>query len=634
MARLFDAQANVHAILRNHIVTRGGHPRTQRLRVLHIAPLWLRQGSTRVYEAQLRMLRDIDATVACVHLANFPLGENELQSTYRWYLDQAPAEGAVYQWLVELRPEAAADASAIAGELVGRPLSWANEWIQAHSYQVPQSLARFAASGVDLVVLNYAHNLPLVQQLGLSNVPVIVETHDNRAKQFGSLTQAVDISADEAAEMVAQRAASATVFINREEAAAAGPLLGGKPAITVLPTLPLQLDPAWRRGLDRGDAAQRSVTMQRVATRAKGGPDHHGALYDFFVAIRRAGDRPERLLCFLGSSHHWNMESLYWFYDEVFAPHLLPQGRTLIVAGTAGASFLARRGPQPGVMTVGELADVRFLYESGIAFVLPVRGGTGFPIKSLEALLAGVPTVGTSHAFRGFPDLAGLASRADDPLGFAEAVLRLGTPEGAAATRAKPPVLSWDHYVGEWGGLIERLTGRALRRRRGGGAHPAEAPVMAADGEVPKLVPLVLDGGGWTCTAETQPAFLAASRGFRPSPSETTYCWAAAYSLALALAFAGPAEAIEISVDMVMPEADDRLQQTVHVFLDGASIGKVMCGPGEFLVIPLDGGWDGTGLRQVELELIIPNARFGMVFNGWTDQRGLSFATSQIRIIR
>lgn len=630
---LFDVGANLQEVLRTHMSAMTAPLAPRRLRVLHIAPFWIRQGSTRVYEAQLRALAELGATVMCVHIANFPVKPDPDEATYRWFLDQAPATGAVHQWLVATVPEADSHGKAVVDRLTGKPYSWMHEWAQAQSFEIPASLASFAQNAdIDLVVLNYAHNLPLVLRLGLSGKPLIVETHDIRARQFASLGRPEDAVRDEAAEFTALRAASGVVFINREEAEATAVETADKPTITVLPSLPLPLDRTWAGMLRSGHAAQRWAVLRSLADRL-GPPDRdRDGLCEFYVALRQAGDRPEDLVCFLGSSHRWNMVSLDWFHDEVFAPHLLRRGLRLVVAGRAAAEFTAARGRVPGVIALGEIDDVAFLYESGIAFALPVRGGTGFPIKTLEALTAGSPVVGTSQAFRGFPDLAGVAAVEDEPRGFAQALLALASPgsvKGGCA--AKAPLLSWEYYRSEWARLIEQVSGRRLpipvplpASRRG------NAETLAA---VAPLSPLIIEEA-WICTAETQPAFLTASIGFKPSPSETDFCWSAENAMAIELAVEGPARALEFVIPAVTPPAEGVATQEVVVFRDGAYVGRVQVTGDSALELPLGPEAVGPGPHRVTIEFVVPRARYGLEFSGWKDMRRLGIAISAIRVLR
>lgn len=630
---LFDVGANIQEVMRNHVSAMTAPPQARHLRVLHIAPFWIRQGSTRVYEAQLRALAELGATVMCVHIANFPIEADPAQSTYRWFLDQAPAQGAVHQWLVATHPDADNHTKTILSQLMAKPYSWAHEWAQSHTLEIPGSLAHFARQAdIDLIVLNYAHNLPLVMRLGLADKPIIVETHDIRARQFSGLGQEENAAADEASEFAALRAASGVVFINRDEQEAAAAEIAGKPSITVLPSLPVPLDRAWVEALHRGHGVQRCAVLKTLAERVGPADRDRSALSEFYVALRQAGERPGRLVCFLGSGHHWNMVSLEWLHDQVFAPYLLRRGMKLVIAGTAAKGFTAARGRPPGVIALGEMDDITLLYEAGITFALPIRGGTGFPIKTLEALTVGSPVVGTSEAFRGFPDLKNIGAIEDEPLGFANALLKLADPGGSPPRPpAKPPILTWEHYAAQWAQLIQQVTGRTLPPPQ---PLPASARLdSAALAAISPLRPLHVNEV-WRYSPETQADFLAASSGFEPSPSETEFCWSAENAVAFEISLHGPVRALEVSVPAVTLPSDGTPWQEAAVFVQGAYTGRLRLTEDSVVEIPLDSGSESVGMHRVLVEFILPKARYGLEFAGWRDARRLGFAISAIRLLR
>src|SRR6516162_2232033 len=49
----------------------------------------------------------------------------------------------------------------------------------------------------------------------------------------------------------------------------------------------------------------------------------------------------------------------------------------------------------PGVRLLGQVEDLRPLYDRARLFVSPIRFSAGIPIKVLEAAAAGLPVVGT-----------------------------------------------------------------------------------------------------------------------------------------------------------------------------------------------------------------------------------------------
>jgi polysaccharide biosynthesis protein PslH len=55
----------------------------------------------------------------------------------------------------------------------------------------------------------------------------------------------------------------------------------------------------------------------------------------------------------------------------------------------------------PGIRTVGYVKDLEEVYESSIAMVAPIIGGSGVRMKLLESMRAGMPTVTTTDGAAG-----------------------------------------------------------------------------------------------------------------------------------------------------------------------------------------------------------------------------------------
>lgn len=626
------AEANVRAVLRAHRAARDV-AQARPPRVLHIAPFWVRQGSTRVYEAQLALLAEMGASVFTVHLANFDVGPAPSDENHAWYLREAPHEGAVLQWLLAADPAARTHARDTADRLANRTGSWLHEWVEAGTYEIPWSLAAFLeAAPVDLVVLNYVHNLPLVRRLGLADVPVIVETHDIRARQFHVLApggRPGPEDRDEAAEFGAMAEADGLVFINAREAEDARAAGVAAPSTTVLPTLPLPLDTAWPSALAAEDLAARHAVFERIAARIGEDPGARARAAELYEALARRATVGARIVCFLGSDHYWNVASLEWFYERVFLPRLAEAGVELVVAGRVATPFEARHGRPPGILLVGEMTDPAVLYESGIGVVLPVRGGTGFPIKTLEALLAGVPVVACSPAFRGFEYLAETATIADDPDAFADAVLALPQGGAAAGEPMAHPELLWSTYRERWADLVERVRGAPLAAGGTAAARPRPRRAPPAFQAPAPAVPLALPAEGWTCSAATRSAFLEAAHGFRPLPVETRLCWTADFVCGIALEIDGTVEAIAFDVVAVLPARAGSDSQHAIVFRDALPVGPVEVTAGEALVVPVPPDPDARR-RRVSIEFVIPEARVGLAAGRWSDPRPLGFAIAAI----
>lgn len=87
-----------------------------------------------------------------------------------------------------------------------------------------------------------------------------------------------------------------------------------------------------------------------------------------------------------------NQDGLAWFTERVWQD--LPEELSCEVAGQGAESMAMPRG----VQTIGRVSSVpEFLADAHLVAV-PVRGGVGAPVKYLEALTSGVPTLATTDA--------------------------------------------------------------------------------------------------------------------------------------------------------------------------------------------------------------------------------------------
>lgn len=98
-----------------------------------------------------------------------------------------------------------------------------------------------------------------------------------------------------------------------------------------------------------------------------------------------------------------NRDAVHWFVHTVW-PQLKkarPQLKFYIVGRGATASIrdLERRDPQ--IVVTGEVQDIRpYLAKAGV-FICPIRIGSGFRAKILEAMASGIPVVSTSLGAEG-----------------------------------------------------------------------------------------------------------------------------------------------------------------------------------------------------------------------------------------
>ena len=166
--------------------------------------------------------------------------------------------------------------------------------------------------------------------------------------------------------------------------------------------------------------------------------------------FRPDGREPMTML-FVGSFRHEpNRIALEWFLRDVFP----------LILQKAPAAKLALAGSDPppahtyadyaaNLEMLGFVKDVRDPLARYSVFICPILSGSGVRVKLLEAFAAGIPVVSTRVGAEGLAAKDGEICRlADDPAGFADAVVELlENPGGAAelARRARAEVEgNWD----------------------------------------------------------------------------------------------------------------------------------------------------------------------------------------------
>jgi len=122
-----------------------------------------------------------------------------------------------------------------------------------------------------------------------------------------------------------------------------------------------------------------------------------------------------------------NCEAIRFFLREIFPPirQARPQA-TLYITGRTDGVDLSRLPLGEGVVLTGYLPDVRPRVARSAVCIAPLTLGGGTRIKILEAMALGTPVVATSKGAEGLEVTPGRDLLiADDPAGFAEAVVRV-----------------------------------------------------------------------------------------------------------------------------------------------------------------------------------------------------------------
>jgi glycosyltransferase involved in cell wall biosynthesis len=164
-------------------------------------------------------------------------------------------------------------------------------------------------------------------------------------------------------------------------------------------------------------------------------------------------DRPRESgkfrVLYLGPTNIANVDAIDYFLKEVWPLVIkeLPACR-LILAGNICSHV--PDGIQ-GVEKLGEVPTLSDAYSQADVAINPVRIGTGLKIKNVEALGFGKPLVTTSYAVDGLEGMAEASVVTDDPVKFAEALIRILTDETEFDRLAK----SGREYAANYNRLIE-----------------------------------------------------------------------------------------------------------------------------------------------------------------------------------
>ncbi|NKC33374.1 glycosyltransferase [Falsiroseomonas selenitidurans] len=142
------------------------------------------------------------------------------------------------------------------------------------------------------------------------------------------------------------------------------------------------------------------------------------------VLLERLGhelpDQPIAL--FVGSYHPPNLVAVARLRSlgAALAARLGPQAPLIVVAGSAAPAEEA-----PGFRALGRVHAVALaaLYQEARLALVPLPDGTGSSLKTLEAMAAGLPVLGTSVAFRGLAVADGVQAVVADDLATWEAIL-------------------------------------------------------------------------------------------------------------------------------------------------------------------------------------------------------------------
>jgi len=148
-----------------------------------------------------------------------------------------------------------------------------------------------------------------------------------------------------------------------------------------------------------------------------------------------AGAEPgarERWILFVGGfAHPPNAQAAAWFVRSVLPVILqqVPQARMAIVGSNPAETVTALAGPNVSLFANVSDGELEAWYQKARVAVVPLLGGAGVKMKTVEALWYGLPAVVTPVGAQGLPGLEGVAAVESDAAAFAAAVVTLLTDD-------------------------------------------------------------------------------------------------------------------------------------------------------------------------------------------------------------
>ena len=133
-----------------------------------------------------------------------------------------------------------------------------------------------------------------------------------------------------------------------------------------------------------------------------------------------------------------NAEAVRWLIDEIMPRVWESEPDTVlhVVGGGAPAELTGAAGDDPRIVLRGFVDDLWSEYARAGCCVVPLRDGAGVKFKTLEALIAGVPTVATEIGAEGAGEPGDFAALAETPEELARGIVRaLNDPDAAEQAR-------------------------------------------------------------------------------------------------------------------------------------------------------------------------------------------------------
>ncbi|MEP0958806.1 glycosyltransferase family 4 protein [Microcoleus sp. FACHB-1515] len=175
----------------------------------------------------------------------------------------------------------------------------------------------------------------------------------------------------------------------------------------------------------------------------------------------RSRDPSNHQLVFVGAmdADH-NIDAMRFFVLEV-----LPQVRDrdadvdLAIVGARPAATVRSLANHPGVTVTGAVESVAAWLHEATVCVLPLRVGFGIKNKTLEAMAAGVPIVGSDRALEGLPPIGLRANRVEEYVSAIDRLLTQPDLRSQLSTQGRICVeqaYTWEQIGRRYAGVLEQ----------------------------------------------------------------------------------------------------------------------------------------------------------------------------------
>jgi glycosyltransferase involved in cell wall biosynthesis len=303
--------------------------------------------------------------------------------------------------------------------------------------------ARLDAARPELVVLEEPWLWPALRRWRAAHATVPVIFNSNNIDSRAKAAILADAGVAEAAQIVAEVAA-----LEHDLARAAA----GASATT-------EEDAAVMRGWTDSPVvvARNGTVLRRTA--------------HLFGVLPAPLDPTQRFVLFVGSAHPPNASG--FLAMALPALPVLRSNERIVVAGevcnlltpelaAGGPNFMVR----DRLVLLGHVSELALdcLLANASGILLPIAYGGGSNLKTAEALVSGLPVVGTSQAFRGFMEFAGLpqVARADTSEAFAAGIRRALDDAGAPRQVPEARQLLWENTLRPLVDLVAAIAGAAM----------------------------------------------------------------------------------------------------------------------------------------------------------------------------